>query len=115
MTLEDIHEYCLSKPETEEAMPFDENSIVYKVCGKMFVLAVLDGNFVNLKCEPDKAIELREQYLAVRPGYHMNKAQWNTVDLDGSVPPRLIKEWIDDSYRLVVAKLPKRDRERLPQ
>jgi predicted DNA-binding protein (MmcQ/YjbR family) len=113
MNVEDIREYCLQKPEVEEAMPFDDTSLVFKVCGKMFVLLALDEPWMNVKCDPDKAIELREHYEGVRPGYHMNKTQWNTVAIDGSIPSELLTEWIDDSYDLVVAKLPKKIREKL--
>jgi len=83
-----------------------------KVLDKMFALANLDGDLsINLKCNPEKALELREQYPAVLPGYHMNKKHWNTVLIDGSLPDSLIKEWIDDSYNLVVSKMSKKQRE----
>ncbi len=108
MTLEEIRDYCLAKKETTECMPFDEDTPVFKVHDKMFLLISLEKNMILVKCDPEKAIELREQYPAVQPGYHMNKAQWNMVVLDGSIPSRLIAEWIDDSYRLVVQKLPKK-------
>ena len=113
MLIDTIREYCLSKKETTESMPFDEFSLVFKVCNKMFLLIALDDGFITLKCDPDKAVELRERYPAVTPGYHMNKEQWNTVALDDSVPLPLIFEWIDDSYALVVQKLPKKLRETL--
>lgn len=113
MNIEELREYCLQKPEVTEGFPFDEDTLVFKVCGKMFVLVSLEANRVNLKCDPDKAIELREQYPSVLPGFHMNKAQWNTILLDGSVPSRLLQEWVDDSYGLVAAKLPKKLRESL--
>ena len=81
---------------------------------KMFLLTDLEGDFsINVKCEPEHAIELREQYPSVQPGYHMNKRHWNTVMIDGSVDDSLIRTWIDDSYRLVVASLPARDRNAL--
>ncbi len=113
MTIETIREYCLAKKETTESLPFDELTLVFKVCGKMFMLISLDTNFITLKCDPDKAIELRERYPAVTAGYHMNKVQWNTVALDNTVPLPLILEWIDDSYALIVQKLPKKVREKL--
>ncbi len=80
----------------------------------MFALLNLDGNLsINLKCDPEKALELREHYPAVLPGYHMNKRLWNSIFLDGTLDSDLVKSWIDDSYNLVVAKLPKKDREKL--
>ncbi|MDR0659478.1 MAG: MmcQ/YjbR family DNA-binding protein [Prevotellaceae bacterium] len=113
MIVETLREYCLAKKEVTESMPFDEFTLVFKVCNKMFLLISLDTDFITLKCDPDKAIELRERYPAVIPGYHMNKAQWNTVALDNTIPPPLILEWIDDSYTLIVQKLPKKVRETL--
>lgn len=104
------------KKGTEETFPFDEVTLVFKVMGKMFLLTNLDGDLsVNLKCDPEKAEELREQYPAVIPGYHMSKVHWNTVMIDGSVPERLIYEWIDSSYDLIVASLTKKLREALSQ
>jgi predicted DNA-binding protein (MmcQ/YjbR family) len=113
MNIEEVREYCLQKAEVTEGFPFDDTTLVIKVCGKMFILIALDTGSINLKCDPAKAIEWREQFAAVQPGFHMNKAQWNTIALDGSVPPHLIAQWIDDSYNLVVAKLPKKIRENL--
>jgi len=103
MHIESLREYCLSKPGTEETFPFGPDTLVYKVNGKIYLLAGLDEQPArfNVKCDPDKAIELRDEYPAVLPGYHMNKKHWNTVLLDGSVPDRLLKEWIDHSYALV--------------
>ena len=104
MNIESIREYCLSKPDTEETLPFGPDTLVYKVNGKMFLLMSLDEEQLrfNVKCDPDKALELREEFSCVIPGYHMNKKHWNTVIVDGSVPARQLKEWIDDSYQLVV-------------
>lgn len=114
MHIEEIRDYCLKKKAVTESFPFDETTLVFKVMGKMFALAALEkASFINLKCEPEKAIELREKYSAVLPGYHMNKRLWNTIQVDGSIPDKLIKEWIDDSYRLVIEKLPKKYREEL--
>ncbi len=113
MNIEDIREYCLQKAEVTESFPFDEDTLVFKVCGKMFLLLSLEAASMNLKCDPEKALVLREQYPAVTPGYHMNKQQWNTVALDGSIPSSCLKEWINDSYELVVAKLPKKIRDTL--
>jgi predicted DNA-binding protein (MmcQ/YjbR family) len=109
MNIESIREYCLSKPEVTESFPFGETTLVFKVLGKMFALMNLDSEpRVNLKCNPEKAIELREEYSAVLPGYHMNKQHWNTVLIDGSVSDTIIKEWIDHSYAEVVKSLPKK-------
>lgn len=98
-----IREYCLAKPDVEETLPFGPDTLVFKVKGKIFLLAGLDNVplSMNLKCDPDKAIELREKYDAVIPGYHMNKKHWNTVIIDGSVPSKELFEWIDWSYNLV--------------
>ena len=108
MNIEAFREYCLDKKGVTEEFPFDESTLVFKVLGKMFALTDLKGEFsINLKCDPEKAIELREKYSAVQPGYHMSKKHWNTVRDDGSVTDELLCNWIDDSYNLVVDKLPK--------
>jgi predicted DNA-binding protein (MmcQ/YjbR family) len=107
LNIETVREYCLSKKGATEEFPFGEETLVFKVGGKMFALANLDGEFsINLKCDPEKAIELREQYPAVQPGYHMSKIHWNTIYFDGSLPSHLILAWIDHSYDLVFEKLP---------
>ena len=107
MDIESLREYCLSKTGVTESFPFDENTLVFKVAGKMFLLTDLVDDFsMNVKCDPEKAIELREHYSSVLPGYHMNKKSWNTVLIDGSITDELLLEWIDDSYRLVVDGLP---------
>jgi predicted DNA-binding protein (MmcQ/YjbR family) len=109
MNIESIREYCLSKKEVTESFPFDETTLVFKVFDKMFALMDIDGDLsINLKCHLEKAQELRENYTAVLPGYHMNKKYWNTVIIDGSVSDTLIKEWIDHSYDEVVKKLPRK-------
>ncbi|MBS1663343.1 MAG: MmcQ/YjbR family DNA-binding protein [Bacteroidetes bacterium] len=115
MDIETIREYCLGKKEVEEGFPFGESTLVFKVKGKMFLLASLDSDIpqFNVKCDPEKAIEWREQYASVIPGYHMNKRLWNTVIVDGSIPTKIIKEMIDDSYLLVVKSLPKKDQQGL--
>jgi len=115
MNIEQFRDYCLAKPETTEATPFDENTLVFKVVGKIFAITdMADIDFsVNLKCEPEKAIELREKYDEVQPGYHMNKKHWNTVSFDGSLSVKLLKEMIEDSYMLVLLSLKKADRERI--
>jgi predicted DNA-binding protein (MmcQ/YjbR family) len=108
MNIEEFRDYCISKPGVTEEFPFDENTLVFKVMGKMFALTDLVDDFsLNLKCDPERAIELRDQYAAIQPGYHMNKAHWNTVKMDGSISESLIHELIDHSYQLVVDKLPK--------
>jgi len=108
MDIELLREYCLSKPETTESFPFDEVTLVFKVGGKMFALVNLHGDLsINLKCDPELAIELRENYSSVQPGFHMNKTHWNTINMDGSVPDKLLKEWIDHSYWLIVSGLSK--------
>ena len=102
MHLEQFRQYCLSLSATEETLPFDEDTLVFKVAGKMFALANMTVfESINLKCDPEQAIELRERYAAVLPGYHMNKQHWNTIRVNGSISTSLIKEWIDHSYSLV--------------
>ena len=111
MNIEEFREYCLSKPLVTECFPFDEDTLVFKVSGKMFALTSLSDTFnINLKCDPERAIALREEYPCVLPGYHMNKKHWNTVLIDGSVNDPLLRSWIDHSYDLVVASLPAKDR-----
>ena len=109
MHLEQYRQYCLSLPATEETLPFDEDTLVFKVAGKMFALANMTVfESINLKCDPEQAIELRERYAAVLPGYHMNKQHWNTVLIDGSISNQLLLQWTKDSYDLVVQSLPKK-------
>ena len=106
MNIESLRDYCLSKKGAAECFPFDNVTLVFKVMGKMFALTSLEGELsVNVKCDPFKALELREQYPAVIPGYHMNKKYWNTIIIDGTVKDSLIYEWIDNSYNLVVSSL----------
>jgi predicted DNA-binding protein (MmcQ/YjbR family) len=110
MDVESLRNYCLSKPFTEEAFPFDEHTLVFKVMGKIFALIGLnaENHAVNLKCDPERALELREYHPEdIIPGYHMNKAHWNTVTLDGVLTDQLIRELIDHSYGLIVEKVPK--------
>ncbi|MBO9633875.1 MAG: MmcQ/YjbR family DNA-binding protein [Chitinophagaceae bacterium] len=108
MNIDTLRAYCLAKPAVEETLPFGPDTLVFKVAGKMFLLTGLDNDPLtfNVKCDPDLAIELRERYDAVQPGYHMNKKHWNTITVDGSVSGKLLKEWIDHSYDLVVDSLP---------
>jgi predicted DNA-binding protein (MmcQ/YjbR family) len=113
MNIELIREYCLSKNAAEETLPFGPDTLVYKVGGKAFLLMGLDDDPLsfNVKCDPEKAQELREQYSCVLPGYHMNKKHWNTIVVDGSVPANQLQDWIDHSYELVVKSLPKKTRD----
>ncbi|HSU49331.1 MAG TPA: MmcQ/YjbR family DNA-binding protein [Segetibacter sp.] len=104
MDIEQLRDYCLTKPEAEECFPFGPETLVYKVNGKIFLLASIDKQPLqfNVKCDPEKAIDLREQYSSVLPGYHMNKKLWNTVIIDGTLSSDLLKEFVDDSYTLVI-------------
>ena len=114
MNIEDFREYCLSKKGTEEAFPFDEQTLVFKVMGKMFALIGLERmpSAVNLKCDPERSIELREEYPEdVLPGYHMSKKHWNTVILEGELTDEFLIELTNHSYDLVVSKLKKADKE----
>lgn len=112
MDIETLQQYCLAKPGVTEGFPFGDNVLVFKVKGKIFLLVSLDTTPLqfNAKCDPDHAIELRETYADVQPGYHMNKRHWNTVLVNGSIPASVIRSMIDTSYRLVVQSLPKKDR-----
>jgi len=115
LNVEQIREYCLKKKGVTEEFPFDEETLVFKVMGKMFLLVSLDSIpwQLNIKCDPEVAVELREKYESVEPGYHMNKKHWNTVIIDGSIRGNLILEWIDSSYSLVVAGLKISDKKKL--
>jgi len=115
MNIETLRAYCLAKNGVEETFPFGEQTMVFKVGGKMFLLTSMNDSPLqfNAKCDPDRAVELRDQYDAVQPGYHMNKQHWNTVIVDGSMPAKLLRQLIDDSYDLVVQSLPKKVREEL--
>lgn len=114
MNIEEFRFYCLSLKGVEEGLPFGDDVLAFKVGGKIFALTDINTFIsVNLKCDPEKAVELREQYPSVMPGYHMNKKHWNTVLADGSVPDRLLKEWTKHSYDLVFASLPKKVREEI--
>jgi predicted DNA-binding protein (MmcQ/YjbR family) len=110
MNIEELREYCITKEDVEESFPFDEVTLVFKTKGKMFLLCGLEHEPLsfNVKCDPEKAIELREQYPCVQPGYHMSKTHWNTIICDGSVPDKLLKQWIDDSYEIIMKSAPKK-------
>jgi predicted DNA-binding protein (MmcQ/YjbR family) len=112
MNIEELRNYCNSKKGVTESFPFDDVTLVFKVGGKMFALVNLDGELsINLKCDPELAIDLRERYSSVEPGYHMNKVHWNTVKIDGSLSDKLIQNWIDHSYDLIIGSLPRTKRE----
>ncbi|MBN1637749.1 MAG: MmcQ/YjbR family DNA-binding protein [Ignavibacteriales bacterium] len=114
MILEKIREYCLKKKGVTEDFPFDETTLVFRVGGKIFLLTDIEPPFsINLKCDPEKAIELRERYEGVTPGYHMNKKNWNTIDLQSNIPIKEIYKWIDHSYELVLSGLSKAERSKL--
>ena len=114
MNIVELREYCLSLPQVTEDMPFDDETLVFKVGGRMFCFASLTGDLkMNLKCDPDEAIEIRETFPAVTPGFHMNKNHWNTVSVDGSISDSMLQVWILRSYKLVVAKLTKAERSSL--
>ena len=114
MNIEELRAYCLSLKGVTEDFPFDENTLVFKVVGKMFCLTDLEGDLsINVKNEPEKNIELREEYPAVKPGYHMSKTHWNNIEIDGSMADDVIKNLIDESYDLVVLKLTKLEQQKL--
>jgi len=105
MDIISLREYCLSKKSATESFPFGDDTLVFKVAGKIFALVNLDGELsINLKCDPVLAIELRERYDSVTPGYHMNKKHWNTVFINGTIPDKEIFSWIDNSYDLISPK-----------
>ena len=112
MDVESFREYCLGKPHVTEGTPFGEDVLVFKVGGKIFALVALDEipPRANLKCDPDLALELRDRYEQVRPGYHMNKKHWNTVEIEGGIPGAELRKMIDHSYELVVKSLARKAR-----
>lgn len=116
MDIEQLRDYCLALPGTTEDFPFDAHTLVFKVMGKMFALVALERDplSINLKCDPARALELREEYPdTVRPGYHMNKTHWNTILIEGELTSKALCSLIDHSYQLVAAKLKKADRDTL--
>jgi predicted DNA-binding protein (MmcQ/YjbR family) len=114
MDLDYIRKFCLDKKMVTESFPFGETALVFKVCGKIFLILSIDSRPLqfNVKCDPEKAILLREEYSSVLPAFHMNKTHWNSVVLDGQVPAKLIREMIDESYALVVKSLPLQERKK---
>jgi len=116
MTLTEYQHFCEALRGVTAEFPFDEKTLVHKVKGKMFALTNFEHfNSISLKCDPDDALALREKYQAVRPGYHLNKRHWNTIDLDGSVEEEILFKWIKESYQLVVRKLPLKVRRELEE
>jgi predicted DNA-binding protein (MmcQ/YjbR family) len=109
MTLDHFREFCLNFKGTTEDLPFDENTLVFKVMGKMFALCnMMSFEFVNLKCDPEKSIALRGEFMDVTPAWHMNKKHWNSVSFMGDLSDKQIEHWIADSYNLVVKNMPKK-------
>lgn len=114
MNVEEVRDYCIAKRGVTESLPFDDTTLVFKVMGKMFALINLKADhFINLKCNPELAIRLREEYAAVLPGYHMNKKHWNTVMLNETIRSSEICKWIDNSYDLIVNSLTRKLRQEL--
>src|SRR5690349_21165784 len=115
MTLESLRDYCLGLKAVTEDMPFGEEVLAFRVMGKIFALLAITAlpPSINLKCDPERAVELRDRFEGVLPGYHMNKKHWNTVMLDGTVPDRDVREMIEHSYELIVKGLKKAEREEL--
>ncbi len=114
MNIEEFREFCMSFDGATEGFPFDENTLAFKVMGKIFALTNVETfEGINLKCDPVKAATLRDLYPEVEPGYHMNKKHWNTIDPNGYLSDVLIKEWIKDSYDLVVESLPRKEQKKL--
>ncbi|UZD22368.1 MmcQ/YjbR family DNA-binding protein [Algoriphagus halophytocola] len=109
MTLEFYREYCLAKPGVTEDTPFDEDALCFRVGSKIFsICSITEFGYINLKCDPERSVELREQYDGITPGFHMNKKLWNSVSTLGNVPDQLILELADHSYELIFASLPKK-------
>ncbi len=115
MNLKQLQDYLMAKQGTTEERPFGPQALVYKVMGKMYALIAWEEDplDISLKCDPDEALFLRDIYPAIRPGYHMNKRHWNTITVDGSIPPKELLRMIDDSYALVVKGLSKAQRNKL--
>jgi len=111
MNIEELREYCIAKPAVTESFPFGENTLVFKVAGKMFLLTDLASALsMNIKNTPEKVTELREQYPSVLPGYHMNKIHWVTVMIDGGITDNMLKQWIDESYDLIKAGFSRKEK-----
>lgn len=109
MDIETLRYYCLSKPAVTEGLPFGEDTLVFKVGEKIFLLiGITQANRFNVKCDPERAVDLRERFSEVQPGYHMNKTHWNTVYMDGALSQKQLCEMIDHSYDLILKSLPKK-------
>ena len=116
MNIEEFRHYCISKPGVTEDLPFGPQTLVFKVMNKMFALCDIDQfNSFNAKCDPERAIELSATFTGIKPGYHMNKVHWNTIECDGSIPDNLMFELVDHSYDLVKSTLKKAEKEELEQ
>lgn len=114
MNVESIRDYCLNKKEVTESLPFNDTALVMKVNGKMFAIIDLSEKLrISLKCDPEKVPYIIEKFESITTGYHLNKKHWITVYIDGSIEEDYINKWIDDSYRLIVRKMPLKDRDRL--
>ncbi len=114
MNIESFRDYCISKPGVTEGFPFDNKVLVFKVMGKMFALTDIDEfEYFNVKCDPQRALELRDRYDGIRPGYHMDKKTWNSVYIHQGIPEPELFQFIDDSYELIVAGLTKKKKEEL--
>lgn len=115
MHIEDLRMYCLSKPGVTDSFPFDESTLVFKVMNKMFAATSTAREVftVNLKCNPERALSLREEYSQIQPGFHMNKKHWNTIDFEGGLEETMLKDLIDHSYDLVVSGLTRKKKEEL--
>ena len=109
MNIEQYRDYCIAKKGVTESFPFDESTLVFKVMNKMFALTGINTfEFINVKCNPEKAIEIREEFNGVTGAYHMSKAHWNSISTKGDISDKLIFQWIDDSYDLIVSSLTKK-------
>lgn len=116
MYIDEFRAYCLAKPGVTEETPFGPDTLVFKVMNKMYAITGIDTfEFINLKCGPEKAIELRERYDGIKPGWHMSKAHWNSVYTDGTISDQMIKELTDESYDLIVKSLPKKAQKELEE
>ena len=114
MNIEQFRDYCLTKKGVTESFPFDEKNLVFKVMGKMFAVTNINSfEFINLKCDPEKAIELREQFNGVTAGYHMSKKHWNSVYINSDIDDKSILNWTNDSYQLIVSSLTKKAQKEL--
>ncbi|GAB5407653.1 MAG: MmcQ/YjbR family DNA-binding protein [Balneolaceae bacterium] len=114
MNVEEYRDFCLSFKGVTEGFPFDSQTLVFKVMGKMFALTNIDTfEFINLKCDPERAVTLREQYEEIKPGWHMSKVHWNSVFTNGDLEDDFIKELVTHSYKTIVSGLPKKKKEEL--